>query len=292
METKPAVYVHRQPPRKAKSNALFGRPVYIIKYSINDNFIYLIFFQKEDRFNWPVELTDDSIQEIVPSNALLRDDHINAGISLFHNQFPHIQGMFAVDLGGTADMFPKAEGDQWIQIVNDPHAQHWLVAAYGFNGLGLIVYDSMRFHKDGRAHFLACLASLVRTEEEELAYHIASCQKQDNNYDCGIFAIAFAVSLANGKNPSQITYDPVQLRPHYIDCLNNNELTEFPTKSNMSRRSLGATEKIAIYCTCRRTDYWDMIECGNCQKRYHKMCVKNLPKRATTKWNCVQCKKK
>lgn len=189
-------------------------------------------------------------------------------------------------------MFPKAEGDRWMQIINDQHAQHWLLAAYGFNDLGVCVYDSMPFTKDGRAHFLACLASLVRTEKDELAYHVVSCQKQKNTSDCGIFAIAFALSLALGQNPFRITYDPIKLRPHYIECLKNNELTEFPIISNRCRRSLGRSENVQVYCTCRRTDYWDSIQCDKCEKWYHNMCVKNFPKNTKGKWNCEQCNKK
>ena len=50
-----------------------------------------------------------------------------------------------------------------------------------------------------------------------------------------------------------MTYDPVQLRPHYIDFLKKNELTEFPTISNMSRGSLEKKFQFIVHAKGRTT---------------------------------------
>ena len=40
-----------------------------------------------------------------------------------------------------------------------------------------------------------------------MTYLVKTCQQQGNGFDCGVFAIAFATSLANGEDPSRILYD-------------------------------------------------------------------------------------
>ena len=52
-------------------------------------------------------------------------------------------------------------------------------------------------------------------------------QRQGVN-DCGVLAIAFAMSLANGRDPAMITYSPAALRSHLRQCLMSGVFTEFP----------------------------------------------------------------
>ena len=74
------------------------------------------------------------------------------------------------------------------------------------------------------------IASLVKVEGNELQVQLADIQMQRNSHDCGLFAIANATALAFGINPINQTYDARGMRTHLIQCLENKDITPFPTK--------------------------------------------------------------
>ena len=63
--------------------------------------------------------------------------------------------------------------------------------------------------------------SLCRGQNSE---NVVSC----SNVECGVFAIAFAVSLALGTNPKHVTFDTSKMRPHLAVCLKAQKLSMFP----------------------------------------------------------------
>ena len=50
--------------------------------------------------------------------------------------------------------------------------------------------------------------------------------KQEVNKDCGVYAIATCVSLANGTSPH--LYDQTKMTGHLIQCFENLKFTKFP----------------------------------------------------------------
>ena len=48
------------------------------------------------------------------------------------------------------------------------------------------------------------------------AVQFTDVQSQCNGIDCGVFSIAFAISLHLGYNPESIEYHASQMRPHLI----------------------------------------------------------------------------
>ena len=48
--------------------------------------------------------------------------------------------------------------------------------------------------------------------------------------DCGVFAIAFAVSLCYGVQPEKFCYNLSQMRGHLINCLLNSKMEPFPVR--------------------------------------------------------------
>ena len=53
-------------------------------------------------------------------------------------------------------------------------------------------------------------------------------QQQTNDSDCGVFAVAFAVSLALGRNPKHVTFHTSRMRPHLAGCLKAQKISMFP----------------------------------------------------------------
>ena len=64
-----------------------------------------------------------------------------------------------------------------------------------------------------------------------LKVKFADIQLQINSYDCGLYAIANATALANGRYPAQESYNAqsTTMRRHLIGCLENKFLLPFPT---------------------------------------------------------------
>ena len=137
-----------------------------------------------------------------------------------------------------------------------------------------------------------------------MTYVVRGCQKQGNGFDCGVFAIAFATSLANGQDPSSLLYDPSKLRNHLRSCMDSGKLTEFPSTSGRPRTRGQKIENADVFCYCRRTDYTleskpDSLEMVGCDRKgsdcvlwVHKMCDDTFPDLDTgtdVEWYCKIC---
>lgn len=142
----------------------------------------------------------DKVEPLTKTNQL-SSGYINRAMEILKTQYPDIGGLFCCTLGGTLE-YPQATGRQWMQIVHDA-SQQWVLVANGFfQENHVLVYDSMAGSNWRSKHILSCMSSLLKTPEKEITYIVKACQRQGNGFDCGVFAIAFATSLANGQDPS------------------------------------------------------------------------------------------
>ena len=57
-------------------------------------------------------------------------------------------------------------------------------------------------------------------------------QRQPDGYNCGLFAIAFAAEILDGKSPSQAIFSVDEMCGHLISCLETQKLSPFPKVSN------------------------------------------------------------
>lgn len=148
-------------------------------------------------------------------------------MKILNLQHPEIDGLYCSTLGGSLE-FPGATGHRWLQIVHDG-ANHWLLVAKGFTlPEHVLVYDSSP-EVNVRQHVLSYMASLLQTPKPTMTYVVWGCQKQGNSFNCGVFAIAFATSLANGQDPSEILYDPTKLRDHLRTYIDTEVFPSFPS---------------------------------------------------------------
>jgi hypothetical protein len=78
----------------------------------------------------------------------------------------------------------------------------------------------MNFVEEGRQQALACMSSLVRTKDSRMEYELAQCQRMqdENTGDCGVLCIAFAVCIANGRDPTTLFFQSEVIRAHLRDC--------------------------------------------------------------------------
>lgn len=87
------------------------------------------------------------------------------------------------------------------------------------------LYDSLQaktLHPELREQLLALYGS-TKTH-----INLVPVQVQVGLMDCGCFAVAFAVSLMLGDDPSTLFYRQKEMRGHLADCLINGCFTPFP----------------------------------------------------------------
>ncbi len=249
----------------------------------------------------PAMLFLDKVEQLTKTNRL-SSGFINRAMQMLSQQHPDIGGLYCCTLGASLE-YPQATGDKWMQIIHDG-SNHWVLASKGFSKTDrdhVMVYDSSAgdLSEWKCDHVVSCMSSLLKTSKKEMIYIIKSCQQQGNGYDCGVFAIAFATSLANGIDPATLLYNPDTMRTHLDSCMKSGVLLPFPsTTSRIKRSRKDVVKKVPLFCYCRTIDYSltkddDMtwIECGNCMEWFHKMCVKEFPVNIKNDWSCKMCQK-
>lgn len=241
-----------------------------------------------------------SLEDCATPKSKLSDEQINTAQHMLQTQFPNIGGLMSVLYSPLAD-YPQQTESKWLQIIFSP--DHWLLVAKGFSKDPdeLVVYDSMQFTTSGRQQVLAVMSSLVRSEDADMAYTIAPCQRQaSGSNDCGLFAIVFATSLSFGEDPSTRLYDSQSCRNHLKRCYQEKLLSLFPsTPRKVTRTVEKGVIKQPVYCHCRRTDNeyarlnlgasdWEMVQCEKCKEHFHRMC-ENYPENPKLIWFCRLC---
>ncbi len=254
------------------------------------------------------------LNNITPT-SWLGTSHINAALSLLRKKVDQliIGGLFNVEYGCFAE-FPPVNTPKWLQIIHNG-MDHWVLAARGFffddnNDLASLeerptvyIFDSLQ-HMKANPLVVACCASLLYTKEKELQISFMYNQRQNNGYDCGVFAIAFAMALIEGNNPCHMTFDTRQLRKHLKNCLKSGEMTSFPQQSHRgpTDRTICFSTNVEVFCTCRRPARFsrskgmekseEMAECVDCNEWFHRDCVKipaNVFKTKHIQWRCPAC---
>ena len=72
------------------------------------------------------------------------------------------------------------------------------------------------------------IANFCFSPDPEIRVEIKKVQQQNNGVDCGVCAIAFAVSLPFKEDSTLIIYNIKKMRNHLVDCIENGRTTPFP----------------------------------------------------------------
>ena len=103
---------------------------------------------------------------------------------------------------------------------------NWVCSYY--NSKMIYIYDSLnlkRLHVHHRI-YLEKLYPFYLFDKKPIQF--PTVQLQPNSNDCGVFAIAFAVSLLFGLKPNTIKYDHSVMRQHLIKIFETNIIEHFP----------------------------------------------------------------
>jgi len=146
-----------------------------------------------------------------------------------------------------------------IQIAHND-ANHWLLLS-SINGK-IRIYDSL--NTTPTSSLEKQMKQLFSTDNDLPNYERVPCHRQSGGTDCGLFAIAYAIDLLLGNNPSTIIYDQSKFRNHLLSCLEGNEIFPFPKyQINVTSNQKGEVIKNSSWVFPRKTVKKQNISCEN-----------------------------
>ena len=182
---------------------------------------------------------------------------------------------------------PFQSGKGSLQIIHIDN-NHWVVAStMNCRNADIAIYDSM--NSSVSIETQSILASLLKTQKDQLTIQIAKVNKQSGTQDCGVFAAAYCTTVAFGKDPCAFVYDLKHLRYHLLKCLEDGKMTTFPIIRE--RRTASTSVSMNVHCICRGPDTGEaMVACDRCKKWYHAECVEGcLNDLQQNLWFCSNC---
>ncbi|XP_050711135.1 uncharacterized protein LOC126995543 [Eriocheir sinensis] len=174
----------------------------------------------------------------------LSDDVMDLAQELLQRQFPNTGGLYACGAAFTLPPLQPGNAALFLQVVNRTTpmslasmadygragGSHWLLlSSYGAGRPGqLAVYDSLY------DTLSPSTAALVRQLQELHApppgVVVRPVQRQRDGYSCGLFALAFAFSIAHGQDPCRLHYVRARMASHLLSCLERGTVTPFPSE--------------------------------------------------------------
>ena len=237
--------------------------------------------------NWfGVALTLDH-KKCIENGKWLCDYIIHASQMLLKNTYPNVGGLQNPLLAVNFSMEPCQK--EFIQILN-LNNNHWItVSTIGCSTSSINVYDSM--HLKLSNELKKVVADVMKSSSDEIVVKYCDVQWQKEGSDCGHFAIAFAISLCCGINPTTVRFEQEKMRPHLIKCLETKTCSMFPSNPIRKRaKYVEKCESISIYCSCRLpNDGKPMVQCSQCLNWYHSACLQCKVSDLPLEWNYSDC---
>ena len=142
-------------------------------------------------------------------------------------QFPKIEGLESTLLQGKNHV-SKQTNDNKLQIIHCKERDHWITATTIGCEVGVIkVYDSLFTTLDKPSCIV--LANFFNSKDQMFKNRVVCPQKQNGGLHCGVFAIAFATSIAINQKVD-VKFDQAKMRAHLASCIEKRELSLFPSK--------------------------------------------------------------
>lgn len=125
---------------------------------------------------------------------------------------------------------PVPLDSEYLQILfsGDTNFGHWICIYYK-NGV-IHVYDSMmtKFLNNDQKIYL----NRLFPNNRNLKIAFENVQRQNNPYDCGVFAIAFAISIIYNVCPCGLSFDINKMRSHLLSLFQTFTIKMFPLIQN------------------------------------------------------------
>ena len=225
---------------------------------------------------------------LILNNKKLTSDHMEAVNILARKQFQNIKGL---QLTVKVPEYIKAEKRWHAGTVMNPvtglacqihhtSTDHW-VASFQEND-EIFLFDSLGTDRPLKSILTPSLqiqlAILYGKDKSSLNVILPDTQRQNNGYDCGLFAIGHLIEFCSkGMISPNVIFDTTKMRKHLATCLETECLLEFPKTEkslNMRRKKEPKHTDIPLVCMCNLPECLDdVVKCGQCNSLFHKHCV-------------------
>ena len=137
------------------------------------------------------------------------------------------------------------------------------------------------------------VATMVHSQLPTLNLKFLDVQHQRGSSDCGLYAIALATALCEGKDPcTQLFYQDC-MRSHLIECLEMDKMTLFlaKEKSVSFGKRVMTTQQVKLFCHCHQPSCGRMIRCPKCSEWFHRQCepISQRHWKKPSTWSCSKC---
>ena len=124
--------------------------------------------------------------------------------------------------------FPVDDMKNKLQIIHCKARHHWIVATtVKCANNQVLVVDSLYNSLDEETK--ATISQLFKSRSTScLVKKVIRPQKQMGIKDCGLFAVAFATSIAFGFWPAKQRFQQQSMRAHLVSCFENKKMIPFP----------------------------------------------------------------
>ena len=147
--------------------------------------------------------------------------------ALLKKQLPEKAG-FQPTVYDSEHLQPQGEGT--IQLHFDSQRKHWTTSI--FSGGTIRYFDS--FYPGDLSDEIQCqLRALYGHLTKKPKVMVVRVQQQQGTVDCGLFAIAYVISLANGKDPARVKYAQESMRAFFSNCIKKRHLEVFPAEKEL-----------------------------------------------------------
>ena len=228
--------------------------------------------------------------------AWLTDDHIDAAQHLIKELNPRVGGLNYIAATTHRSRFaPAHDANHAIQCHNI--GLHWVTSS-SISGK-VVVYESLyRTANESLKRQLVYTYKELCNDDGSLDITVVLQQRQKGTSDCGLFCIANAVALANGIDPSTVSWDQNKMRDHLYKCFEQRKIEMFPHEIKQTSRTK-SHYVVSIYCICfRHIPGAQMVHCSVCDNWFHharpqtcmKLSAKQVAALATeTPFICNYC---
>lgn len=243
-------------------------------------------------------LTEED-KRVLVEGEWLTANHISAAHMLLKQAFPSQNGL--CDTSYLSEKLKWASvPQQFVQIINVGGC-HWACLSNRHcseNGT-IELFDSQHTVPESTIKQQAC--TILRCRLPLITIQVVNVQKQSNENNCGLYAMAMALDLCEGRDPFICSYNETFMRSHIEGCFQQEHITRFPKdKSKVVRRRKRIINQINVelFCICRYPDvdvtthFGDMACCTTCKQWFHAACMdipKEVFKKKNLEWFCSFC---
>lgn len=113
------------------------------------------------------------------------------------------------------------------------------------------VYDISGIPETLRQQIVKLYTPLFKGVNKVLTLNYLCSQTQEGGADCGLFAIANCLALANKMDPMKMNFSQDKMRSHLIRCIENEKFEIFPF-SDLEQKNKTKINKVCLtmFCIC------------------------------------------